>query len=398
MHNTKYIKHTPYKYKWIIYCLSFGLILFSVSLIGIVYTNLSQLKWAIAISSIGVLASITIALKTRTVRKISNRLDNFIKSNNLFQYTTNTNGKIIIEYYPTIEFKMNNNEMWFRFRLDGSHIGQKLRNLEQALADCFSTLCLEILEERGYITYILESTKPEQETIHSLDDLLLLEEGYIKIGNITIPWKKVPHMLIAGTTQSGKTTLSQYIMFLLRKQNVRVIYLDPKNDLYMRRFCNTYDIKYYSNLEEIENTIIEIEEEMRLRQIDLDNMDLKEAEFNPIYIFFDELIAYSALVSDKKYKSVLAIISSIVTQGAGKRTYFGAILQRGDTQYLPGSIRSNLLTKILMGKSDETSYAMLFPDISYMPNLRTEKGSGLIYRTGIDTRPKEILVPHLVKK
>ena len=58
-----------------------------------------------------------------------------------------------------------------RFRLDGSNIGQRLYDLEQPLADFLKTICTDIIEERGYITYIFELKKPEQQVIHSLEEL-----------------------------------------------------------------------------------------------------------------------------------------------------------------------------------------------------------------------------------
>ena len=52
--------------------------------------------------------------------------------------------------------------------------------------------------------------------------------------DIVWDWKKTPHLLLTGTTGSGKTVLCQYIITCLINQGVRVIYLDPKNDDDMR--------------------------------------------------------------------------------------------------------------------------------------------------------------------
>ena len=135
---------------------------------------------------------------------------------------------------------------------------------------------------------------------------------------------------------------------------------------------------------------------MRLRQKDLDVMQIEEAEFNPVYIFVDELIALAELMGEKRYKTnILSKISSIITQGAKKRVFFGAILQRCDTRYLPGAIRDNLGIRIAMGHQTETAYNMIFPDFSNVKNYRTEKGTGLIYCEGFDTRPKELVVPFI---
>ena len=41
---------------------------------------------------------------------------------------------------------------------------------------------------------------------------------------------------------------------------------------------------------------------------------------------------------------------------------------------------------------------MFGSEFAHVKNYRTEKGSGLIYRVGIDTQPRELLVPYLKNK
>lgn len=350
----------------------------------------------IAMASIGVLTAIAISYITSENRKISDLVRYFIISNELFQTYIDEKGRENLEFFPHIEQTTDADNIYIRVRVDGSRIAQKLKNQEQALADCFKTICIDVIEERGYVTYVLQKKKEEVEIIHSWEELPHPEEGKLIIGRTIIDWKKTAHILITGITQSGKTTVSQLIMAELRNQGVRTYYYDPKNDIEMQYYCKTQDIKYYSDIEGIEKSLSEIEEEMRLRQKDLDVMQIEEAEFNPVYIFVDELIALAELMGEKRYKTnILSKISSIITQGAKKRVFFGAILQRCDTRYLPGAIRDNLGIRIAMGHQTETAYNMIFPDFSNVKNYRTEKGTGLIYCEGFDTRPKELVVPFI---
>lgn len=348
----------------------------------------------IVIASIGVLTAITISYITLENRKISDLVRYFIISNELFQTYIDEKGRERLAFFPYIEQKKDTDNVYIRFRLDGSKIAQKLKNQEQALAECFETICTDVIEERGYITYVLQKKKEDVEIIHSWEELPRPEEGKLIIGRTIIDWKMASHLLITGVTQSGKTTVSQIIMAELRSQGVRIYYYDPKNDADLKHYCKMQDIKYYSDIDSIEKSLFEIEEEMRLRQKDLDAMQIEEAEFNPVYIFVDELIALAELMGEKRYKTnILSKISSIITQGAKKRVFFGAILQRCDTRYLPGAIRDNLGIRIAMGHQTETAYNMIFPDFANVKNYRTEKGTGLIYCEGFDTRPKELVVP-----
>lgn len=392
----RYIKLKPKQYKWL------KLVLFSFILMLIccvVLNRFIEMKKAIIIVSIAVLSVIIIAFRNVKTRKYSYLIENFIRSNNLLQVYYDEHGKERVEYYPNVEYAVNDGLLYLRWRLDGTLIAQKLRGIEQALADCLCTLCVDVIEERGYITYVFELSMPKQDTIKSLNELPILEEGKISLSNLLIDWKKCPHMLIVGLTGSGKSMLVQYLMYILRNQGVRVIYCDPKNDTEMRWFCKQHDIKYYSDINEIAKVVRETEEEMRLREKDLDSMGLKEAEFNPNYIFFDELIAYSKIANKKTYEEVSNRLSSIIVQGRQKKMYISAIMQRCDTNFIDGATRENFCVRICMGGASETTYKMIFgSDFAHVKNYRTEKGSGLIYRVGVDKRVKELLVPYMVKE
>lgn len=392
------------KYKRIKYSKShyIGFLGYLSSIIGITtivtktYGYEKYVNVGIATASIGVLTAIAISYITLESRKISDLVRYFIISNEFYQVYTDEKGKEKVEYFPYVEQKYDDDNIYVRFRIDGSKIGQKLKNQEQALADCFETLCLDVIDERGYITYVLQKKKEEQIVVRSMKELPQPEIGYLKVGNTIIDWIHCPHMLITGVTRSGKTTLTKLLMNELSLQGVRVYYLDPKNDREVKCYCKINNIKYYSTIDEIKNVLDEIEEEMRLRQMDLDAMHLKEAEFNPVYIFFDELIAYAELVGSKKYQDdILSKISSVIVQGAGKRVYLALISQRGDTKYISGSVRDSIGIRIAMARQTETAYSMVFPDIQGVKNYRTEKGTGLIYRMGYDTRPKELIVPYI---
>lgn len=375
-------------------CLSSIVLISSIIARSYGYKNYTDV--GIAIASIGVLSAITISYITSESRKISDLVRYFIISNEFYQVYTDENGKEKVEYFPRVEQMYDDDNIYVRFRIDGSKIGQKLKNQEQALAECFETLCLDVIDERGYITYVLQKHKEEQVVVHSIEELPQPEMGYLQVGNTLIDWINCPHMLVTGITRSGKTTLIKILMRSLSMQGVCLYYLDPKNDREMKHYCKSNNIKYYSTIDEIKNVLDEIEEEMRLRQKDLDAMQLKEAEFNPVYIFFDELIAYAELVGSKKYQNdVLNKISSVIVQGAGKRVFVSLILQRGDTRFVSGCIRDSIGIRIAMARQTETAYSMVFPDIQGVKNYRTEKGTGLIYRTGYDTRPKELIVPYI---
>lgn len=393
MNDSHYIRLKHKQFQWLTKLFVYSLVTLMCALLLNMYINI---KGIIIIASIGVLSAIIISLVNFKTRKYSYLIENFIRSNNLLQACISSHGREKTEYYPTVNYMTCDNQLYLQWRLDGSKIGLKFRDLEQPLSDYLRTTCTNILEERGYITYIFELDAPKQDRIDSFEDLPLLEEGKIRLSNIIVDWKKCPHALFVGLTGSGKTQLAQMFMYSLRRQGVRIIYCDPKADIEMRGYCKTQDIMYYSNENEIAKVVRELEEEMRFRGQELENMNLEEAEFNPVYICFDELLAYSKIANKKTYEEVSNRLSSIVVQGRQKRVYLCAIMQRPDTTFIDGATRENFCIKVCMGHSSDTTYKMIFgSEFAHVKNLRNEVGSGLIYRLGIDSKPRELLVPFM---
>lgn len=394
------------KYKRLRYhhfeCLVKILVALLVALIGSIFLNQwFDLKGLIIITGIGVLSLITTALATWKYIKYAFLMKKFIITNDLLQADFGDYGRKKVTYYPNITFKEVDNTLFLRFRLDGSRISQRFYDLEQPLADFFKTLCTDILYERGYIAYALEIKKPQQQLIHSFTELPKSEHGTIQLGNIAIPWRdKLYHFLIVGRTGSGKTELVKQLMYLLRiTQNVRVVYCDPKKDKEMQFFCKKYDIRYYSSENDIAKAVREFEESMLYREKDLKKMNLTQAPFNEEFLFFDELLAYGKIATKKNFEEVSKRISSLVLQGRGKQCYVCLITQRADINektILDGATRDNLFVRIQMGNGSEISNKMIFgSEFAHVKNYRTEKGSGLIYREGIDSKPRELLVPYL---
>ncbi len=393
----KYKRLKYHQSRWIFKMMTTLLVIMGIT-IGL--NKWFNLKGLITISGIGVLSLIAIALVSRERIKYAFLIEKFITSNDLLQYHFRTWGKKKIDYYPNTTYKVENNSLFLRFRLDGSNIGQRLYDLEQPLADFLKTICTDIIQERGYITYVFECKQPEQMIIHSLEELPESEHGTIQVGNIAIPWRdKLYHFLIVGRTGSGKTELTKQIMYLLKRQNVRVVYCDPKNDKEVYWFCKQHDIRYFTAENDIAKTVREFEESMLHREQDLKNMNLKEAPFNPEFLFFDEILAYGRLAGKKNFEEVSRRIGSLVLQGRGKQCYVCLITQRADINektILDGATRDNLFVRIQMGNGSETSNRMIFgSEFAHVKNYRTEKGSGLIYREGIDSKPRELLVPYL---
>ena len=161
---------------------------------------------------------------------------------------------------------------------------------------------------------------------------------------------------------------------------------------------NHSSVVYVTKEREIAKVIRETEEEIRLREKDLKQIGIQEADFNPVFLFFDEMIAFAKIAEKKTYEETAKRLATVVVTGRSKRVYAGLILQRPDTQFVEGAIRDNLSCRICMGQMTDTAHKMVFgSDFSDVRNNRREIGSGLIYRQGVDTKPREFLAPYICK-
>ena len=359
--------------------------------------------------TIGFLCIGMICLKWGKLMRLSKQMEKFIRNNGLYQSHFIREQRILgerrverMDYYPIIEYRVVpfDNIFCIRIRMDGCMRSEKFRDLEQSLAGLFRTVCTDRIEERGYLTYCFELQEQKQGKIQSCSDIPKVGENEIVFSDIVWNWKKTPHLLLIGNTGSGKTQIAQYIIKCLVKNGVRVIYCDPKNDDDMRLFMQYHhpSVKYVTKENDIAKAVREVEEEIRSRERDLQSIGIEEAEFNPVFLLFDELIAFSKIADKKTYEETVRRLGAIVVTGRSKRVYCGMILQRPDTNFIEGAIRDNLGCRICMGQMSNTAYTMAFgSDFSDVRNNRREIGSGLIYRQGVDTKPREFLAPYIYK-
>ncbi len=407
----KWRKLKPQQFAWLKDLIALWFIsLFILLLLYIVLKDGRIIVGMAVMFGIGLLCIIITYSKIKTWKRISRQMEDFIRKNGLYQfhYITEERKSGVykveqIDYYPLIEYidKAEDNIFCIRIRLDGCLISERFRDreMEQALADMFITICTGKIEERGFLTYCFELQEQVQVQIKSHEDILPVGEHEIALTrDIVWNWKKSPHFLLTGQTGSGKSQLAQYIISCLIEQGVRVIYCDPKNDDDMRLFMKNKPAVYVTKENDIARVVRETEEEVRLREKDLQSIGKEEADFNPVFLLFDEMISFAKTAQSKTYDETSKRLSTIVVTGRSKNVYAGIILQRPDTSFIEGAIRDNLYCRICMGQMSETAYKMVFgSDFTDVKNYRHDIGSGLIFRQGVDTKPREFIAPYICK-
>ena len=404
----KYHRVTAHSFWWLKWCCSLYMFLMVIFLTAYVVTRNISFAIALAVMLLILVMFFTVVQHTNFYKagKISRLIQKHIEENQLYE-TAFRGRKKVYTFYPQTDWCMDtaSNTLHIRFRLSGNQIN--LRGLETGLADRLEKVCLNIYEKRGYIEYLFELEQEKALVISSKTDIPGDSGETTVYLSPSLIWnyRKIPHFLIVGSTGSGKTTFTRFIISSLLKCGVRILYLDVKRDVEMEQFCHgNIAITYAYEPKQIAEEISLITEELQSRTVDITNMEQQgidgntDFNFNPVCVICDEIILMKLVFPDKLYKETLGKINAIIVSGRSKNIYAGLISQSGLAEYFGNSgIRGNIGLKVALGQMSASEYSMIFgTEYADVKNLRYgEIGSGLIMRTGLDSRPREFVAPYI---
>lgn len=225
--------------------------------------------------------------------------------------------------------------------------------------------------------------------------VLTLGEGYT--GPVTLDLCSAPHVLLGGTTGSGKTVLLKLMLYQCVKKGAKVYIADFKGLDYSRFFeencvmCLDWD----STRAALETLMEEKERRLRLFRsvgaVNIDEYNAKTGENLPRLIFAcDEYAQMTASGSrSKEEKELLYAIENLTASVARLGRAFGIHLilatQRPDADVLSGQIKNNMDHRIC-GKADATLSTIVLGDGSandLIPKYRSGRfllGDGTLFQ------------------
>ncbi len=225
--------------------------------------------------------------------------------------------------------------------------------------------------------------------------VLTLGEGYT--GPVTLDLRSAPHVLLGGTTGSGKTVLLKLMLYQCVKKGAKVYIADFKGLDYSRFFeencvmCLDWD----STRAALETLMKEKERRLRLFRsvgaVNIDEYNAKTGEDLPRLIFAcDEYAQMTAPGSrSKEEKELLYAIENLTASVARLGRAFGIHLilatQRPDADVLSGQIKNNMDHRIC-GKADATLSTIVLGDGSandLIPKYRSGRfllGDGTLFQ------------------
>lgn len=195
-----------------------------------------------------------------------------------------------------------------------------------------------------------------------------------------VDFGRVPHLLIAAPSGSGKTYLLTYILSQLARKPIRLILADFKGvDFIEFDGCRNY-YKHTAVADALALVFDAMQERMAHPRPD----------FQPIYYCVDEWAGFLSLYPKKEQEDFKQKMASILMLGRGVQVFVIMSLQRADATYITG--RDNFGNCIGLGHLSKESIRMLFPDDTdkIQPKPR---GKGYLR---IDGKPlTEIAVPQI---
>lgn len=285
-------------------------------------------------------------------------------------------------------------------------IDSQLMNYETVLSSLFKAECISVKNTVNSVIYTLRLKESKDEFVYILNDNRGLEPtGRIQLSKYDYWDLKLPSLSISGASGSGKSRVAYYIINqMLRETSAENIFIcDPKADelaVYSRQIFKLKQV--YTEKEDILRVMQRVNQLMIERYNIRQNHDItkdgKMVEFEPVFVVFDELSAFQAMLSKKPDKDTKEkeadVFNSLFKQLAVKiracNIHFLIISQQLNVQNLGGSteLREQMSIKIAMGNITSENYKMNFNENKDKSQILTKDsvGSGYIQVEGQEVK------------
>ncbi|GFE43008.1 hypothetical protein ScFU1_06890 [Streptococcus canis] len=338
-------------------------------------------------------------------------LSYMVISNKFFESQMINNKEKIINHIP-LQFQETEQDIRVACLKYGGKYDTKANQLGSLLSSALSLELEEMIEYTNSVMYIFPKSAEKRLT---WEDTLQTEKLTIseKVG-----WKfgSPPHVLLAGSTKSGKTVMIENLVAQYLRLGSKVKLLDPKKGelswLVGKKLEDRLSYKVvYNSPFQIAGALREAVEEMNRRfQVMADNPDIyiskgkvlswADVKGNyPLVIVLDEGIAFKTEAETTKegkqaYQEAMSNLGSLLVKSRQASIEVIVGLQRASSDFIPTYMRQNFGTALLLGSTtaDSDSCRMMFSsqDIDYKT---CGIGTGYIQIDGVIPQPRYVEVP-----
>ncbi len=298
-------------------------------------------------------------------------------------FSNETTTKEKITYFPKIYYRVKDNYIYIRIAMDMSRFQNRFLDLGKDLENGLFCDLVDKQMEEGFVCFKLLYDVSKNRI--SIDEAVAKDGVLPLMKHVSWKFDKLPHMLISGSTGGGKTYFMLTVIKACVGLGADVKILDPKNaDL--ADLEEALPKRVYSQKNGILMCLRKSVDGMMERMDEMKKMpNYKTGEnyaylgLKPVFIFFDEYVAFMDLLDMKERNEALSYMKQLVLLGrqAGYFLVLGA--QRPDAKYLADGIRDQFSFRVALGNMSDTGYGMMFGDVDKTFMEKDVKGRGYAY-------------------
>ena len=227
------------------------------------------------------------------------------------------------------------------------------------------------------------------------------ESGRIPIDRVHS--MKQGHTLLVGKSGGGKTYGLVYMLMYYASLGWCVVIADPKNsDLAL--LGKSLGMRVETEPDEIVSLVQETYEQMEKRKRELEGRQkfgqtAQQQGYTPIMLVVDEFASLSLKLEKSQLAELMKRLGSIVLEGRQLSVNVTLCMQQANAQVVPTSIREQLVTKLVMGASDEQTYVTAFgqSSASEVLAMAVKSGQGWLMTEGV-LKPVFVRMPWLSER
>ncbi|AUJ61359.1 DNA translocase FtsK [Bacillus velezensis] len=298
-------------------------------------------------------------------------------------FSNDTAAKEKITYFPRMYYRVKDNHIYIRIAMDMSRFQNRFLDLGKDLENGLFCDLVDKQMEEGFVCFKLLYDVSKNRI--SIDEAVAKDGVLPLMKHVSWKFDKLPHMLISGSTGGGKTYFMLTVIKACVGLGADVKILDPKNaDL--ADLEEVLPKRVYSQKNGILMCLRKSVDGMMERMDEMKKMpNYKTGEnyaylgLKPVFIFFDEYVAFMDLLDMKERNEALSYMKQLVLLGrqAGYFLVLGA--QRPDAKYLADGIRDQFSFRVALGDMSDTGYGMMFGDVDKTFMEKDVKGRGYAY-------------------
>lgn len=329
--------------------------------------------------------------------------------------------KVYIERYcfnelcavlPKVKIKFDNNLLTGEVSIENT-LRYKEKLIDVDISCCLLNYIVEqsyISSDGNYVTYDIFDADFDRQLVFEntgqfLDRCKQVGDYELLIDEITTV--NLHHTLLCGQTGSGKSYSAYTVIAQMLNKNIKynLFFADPKasglavigNAIDETRTADSID----GIIELLRSFHAELVKRKELMEKSLTNSknidcDYRNFGYEPFVFVFDEYISFNLALQNYKKDirdEISSILSDCILLGRQLGVFLFMIMQSAPANNIPTVIRDQLIFKVVMGNSDDSTYTVAFGAGVDIPIRKYPVGYGVYTYAGKTEKPKILAFP-----